>query len=192
LRVLPGPADYTVPAFEPGQVAAVAQYLLSRYPLVIGDTAPEFWKDKPWLEELFPLADRVLAVTDQSRFNLEENKKYAPLLLSMGVPPDKIDIVVTRYSPRLKKVKEIEESFCSGFKKNVPAKLLPRVVAVIPHEWEEYQKKGYEGEVAGLEDAYSQWHSLAERIAALAGYSYKRPEGESRKSFFALLGKKRK
>lgn len=191
LWVLSGPMDHTIPCFEPGEVAAVARYLLSRYPLVIGDTAPEFWNRKPWLEELFPMADRVLAVTDQSRFSLQEEKRYAPLLLSMGVPPEKIDIVVTKYSPKLKKVREIEEVFCSGFKKGISPKVLPKVVAVIPHEWEEYVKKGYEGEVAGLDDAYSQWHSLAERIAQLAGYSYIRPVEEEKKRFFAFFSRKK-
>ncbi|MBC7092491.1 hypothetical protein H5T53_00525 [Candidatus Bipolaricaulota bacterium] len=62
--------------------------------------------------------------------------------------------------------------FCAGFKKEV--RTLPRVVAVIPEDWEAYVKSGYRGEVAGLGDVHSQWHRLAESIAGMAGYGYER------------------
>lgn len=190
LYILPGPMDRTVPAFEPGEIAAIARHLLSRFPVVIGDTPPEFWI-KPWLEGVFPLADKVLAVVDQSKFSEQETAVYAPCLLAMGVTPEKISIVLNRFSPKLHNAKVVEKHFCSGFKKDVPPKLLPKVVAVIPEEWEAYVQSGYKGEVVGLDDAYSQWHALAEEIAAAAGYTYRRPEGE-KKAFFRFFGKKKK
>ncbi|MBE3582136.1 MAG: P-loop NTPase [Thermoanaerobacteraceae bacterium] len=190
LYVLPGPMDRTVPAFEPGEIGAIAQHLLSRFPVVIGDTPPEFWI-KPWLEGVFPLADRVLAVVDQSKFSEQETAVYAPCLLAMGMTPEKISIVLNRFSPKLHNAKVVEKHFCSGFKKDVPPKLLPKVVAVIPEEWETYVQSGYKGEVVGLDDAYSQWHALAGEIAAAAGYTYRRPEGE-KKAFFRFFGRKKK
>ncbi|WP_338826339.1 hypothetical protein MTBGP_11500 [Moorella thermoacetica] len=190
LYVLPGPMDRTVPAFEPGEIGAIAQHLLSRFPVVLGDTPPEFWT-KPWLEGVFPLADKVLAVVDQSKFSEQETATYAPCLLAMGVAPEKISIVLNRYSPRLHNAKAVEKYFCSGFKKDVPAKMLPRVAAVIPEEWEAYVQRGYKGEVVGLDDAYSQWHALAEEIASAAGYTYRRPEGE-KKALFRFFGGKKK
>lgn len=190
LYVLPGPMDRTVPAFEPGEIAAVAWHLLSRFPVLFADTPPEFWT-KPWLEEVFPLADRVLAVVDQSKLSEQETAAYAPCLLAMGVTPEKISIVLNRFSPKLHNVKVVEKHFCSGFKKDVPVKLLPKVAAVIPEEWEAYVQRGYKGEVVGLEDAYSQWHALAGEIAAAAGYTYRKPEGE-KKAFFRFFGRKKK
>ncbi|WP_406676445.1 AAA family ATPase [Moorella sp. ACPs] len=190
LYVLPGPMDRTVPAFEPGEIATVARHLLSRFPVLFADTPPEFWT-KPWLEEVFPLADRVLAVVDQSKLSEQETAAYAPCLLAMGVTPEKISIVLNRFSPKLHNVKVVEKHFCSGFKKDVPAKLLPKVAAVIPEEWEAYVQRGYKGEVVGLEDAYSQWHALAGEIAAAAGYTYRKPEGE-KKAFFRFFGWKKK
>ncbi|QGP93380.1 Iron-sulfur cluster carrier protein [Neomoorella glycerini] len=190
LYVLPGPMDRTVPAFEPGEIGAIAQQLLSRFPVVFGDTPPEFWT-KPWLEGVFPLADRVLAVVDQSKFSEQETAAYAPCLLAMGVTPEKISIVLNRFSPKLHNAKGVEKHFCSGFKKEVPAKLLPKVAAVIPEEWEAYVQRGYKGEVVGLDDAYSQWHALAGEIAASAGYTYRKPEGE-KKAFFRFFGRRKK
>lgn len=190
LYVLPGPMDRTVPAFEPGEIAAVARHLLSRFPVLFADTPPEFWT-KPWLEEVFSLADRVLAVVDQSKLSEQETAAYAPCLLAMGVTPEKISIVLNRFSPKLHNVKVVEKHFYSGFKKDVPAKLLPKVAAVIPEEWEAYVQRGYRGEVVGLDDAYSQWHALAGEIAAAAGYAYKKPEGE-KKAFFRFFGRKKK
>ncbi|MGI9951349.1 P-loop NTPase [Moorellaceae bacterium AZ2] len=190
LYVLPGPTDRTVPAFEPGEITAIAEHLLARFPVVVGDTPPEFWT-KPWLEGVFPLADKVLAVVDQSKFSEQETATYAPCLLAMGVMPGKISIVLNRFSPKLHNAKVVEKYFCSGFRKDVPAKLLPKVVAVIPEDWEAYVQRGYKGEVVGLDDAYSQWHALAGELATAAGYAYKKPEGE-KKAFFRFFGRKKK
>lgn len=182
LYVLPGPMDKTLPAFESGEIAGIAQVLLSMFSVVIGDTPPEFWT-KGWLEEIFPMADKVLAVVDQSKFSEAETAAYAPCLISMGVSPEKISIILNRFSHKLHNARTVEKYFCSGFKKEVPARILPKVVATIPENWETYAQKGYKGEVAGLEDAYSQWHNLAGEIASMAGYSYSKPEVDKRGMF---------
>ncbi|MGI9862528.1 P-loop NTPase [Moorella naiadis] len=188
LYVLPGPMDKTLPVFEPGEIAEIGKVLLSVFPVVLGDTAPEFWT-KPWLEEIFPMADKVLAVVDQSKFSEQETAAYAPSLLSMGVTPEKISIILNRFSSRLHNARTVEKYFCSGFKKEIPVKILPKVVATIPEDWETHAQKGYKSEVAGLEDAYSQWHNLAAEIASMAGYNYSWPEVEKR-GLFKFLKKR--
>lgn len=187
LSILPGPMNKTLPAFKPGQLPEIARDLTEMYPVVIGDTPPEYWT-KPWLAELFGIADYVLAVIDQSVLSERDTQNYAPYLLSMGVVPEKIDIVLNRYSPKLHNPKTAEKIFCSGFKKGV--KNLPKVVAVIPEDWNKHVLKGYKGEVAGLEDVYSQWHHLAGKIAGMAGYGYRR--GEKKKTFKDILSRFKK
>jgi len=188
LDVLPGPMNKTLPNFKPGQLLEIADVLTEMYPVVIGDTPPEYWT-KPWLAELFGRADYVLAVVDQSVLSERDTKSYAPYLLSMGVTPEKIGIVLNRYSPKLHNPRAVEKIFCSGFKKEV--KNLPKVVAVIPEDWNAHVLKGYKGEVAGLEDVHSQWHRLAEKIAGMAGYGYRQGEKKERKTLKDLLFKKK-
>ncbi|MGB9793381.1 MAG: P-loop NTPase [Thermacetogeniaceae bacterium] len=169
--ILPGPTNKTMPNFKRGQLLEIVNVLAEMFPVVIGDTPAEYWT-KPWLAELFARADRVLAVVDQSVFSENDTRKYAPYLLSMGVTPEKISIVLNRYSPKLHNPKKVEKAFCAGFKKEV--KNLPRIVAVIPEDWNAHVLKGYKGEVAGLDEG--QWHRLAEEIARMAGYEYRRKE----------------
>ena len=188
LDILPGPMNKTMPNFKPGQLLEIADALTEMYPVVVGDTPPEYWT-KPWLAELFGRADYVLAVVDQSVLSERDTKSYAPYLLSMGVTPEKIGIVLNRYSPKLHNPRTVEKVFCSGFKKEV--KELPKVVAVVPEDWNAHVLKGYKGEVAGLEDVHSQWHRLAEKIAGMAGYGYRREE-KKKKTLKDVLFKKRR
>jgi len=170
LSVLPGPMNKTIPNFKKGQLAKIAEVMTEMYPIVICDTPPGYWT-KPWLTEIFNKSDLVLAVVDQSVLSQQETKDFAPYLLSMGVNPEKISIVLNRYSSKLHNPRTVEKQFCAGFKKSV--KTRPRVVAVIPEDWTSHVKQGYKGQVTGLNDAYSQWHKLAEDIAVMAGYQYR-------------------
>lgn len=179
LYVLPGPMDQTIPRFEDGQMGELIAMLKTMFPVTVGDTPPEFWM-KPWLAEIFEKADLVLAVVDQSKLSEQETRDYAPMLVSMGVTPERIKIVLNRFSPKLHNARLVEKYFNAGFRKDVPAKYLPKVVATIPEDWDAHVQKGYKGEVVGLEDAYSQWHRLAEEIAAMAGYKYNLPENKPR------------
>lgn len=182
VSILPGPMNKTMPNFKRGQLLEIVNLLTEMFPVVIGDTPAEYWT-KPWLTELLARADRVLAVVDQSVFSEQDTKRYAPYLLSMGVTPEKIGIVLNKYSPRLHSPKKVEKAFCSGFKKEV--KNLPRVVAVIPEDWNAHVLKGYRGEVTGLDEG--QWHRLAEEIARMAGYEYRRKE-EKKSPWEVLFG----
>lgn len=192
LWVLPGPIDKSVQPdkiFGKGELAVVLKVLQRNFDVVIADTPSNFW-DRSWMPEVFEMADMVLAVVDQSDFSINDTKAYAPKLLRMRVSPDKIKIVLNKYSPRLANVKTIEKAFCSGFIKEV--KNPPVVVATIPNDWDAHGLKGYKGEVVGLDDPKSQWHRLAKDIASIAGHSYSGPEGkEKKKGLFGFLNLKK-
>jgi cellulose biosynthesis protein BcsQ/DNA-binding NarL/FixJ family response regulator len=177
LYVLPGVMNKTLPRFKEGELAAILDYLKQKFSVVVCDTSPEPWT-KRWLYEVFEMADMALAVVDQSMFSEEETQKYAPTLLAMGVTPEKIRIVVNRYSAKLHNIRVVEVAFNSGFKKG--CKALPRVGAIIPENWNAAVQDTYKGNVAGLEDAGSPWHRLAQEIAGMAGYRYERPESRGK------------
>ncbi len=128
LYVLPGVMNKTLPRFNSGELAAILDYLKQKFSVVVCDTSPEPWTKK-WLYEVFEMADLALAVVDQSKFSEEETQKYGPTLLAMGITPEKIWIVVNRFSPKLHNIRVVEVAFNSGFKKG--CKALPRVGAVI-------------------------------------------------------------
>ncbi|SHE97681.1 NUBPL iron-transfer P-loop NTPase [Desulfofundulus australicus DSM 11792] len=187
LVVLPGPMDKTLPYFEPGQLAEVVDFLSRDY-LVVGDTPPEFWANKPWLEGLFQRANLVLAVMDQSKFSESETRDYAPKLIMMGVEPSRIRIVCNKFSAKLHSIKKVEAAFNAGFKVK---KALPRVVSVIPENWEDFVKEGYRGAVPGLEDPHSPWVKLAEVVAKDLGLPFVSP-GKEKKNDRSLFGLFRK
>lgn len=192
LRVLPGLVDKTIHpqnALTRSQAAGIVDAARQVAGVVVVDTPPGFWA-KPWLLDVFPMADLVLAVVDQSAFSQKDCEEYAPYLLRMGVVPEKIRIILNRFSPKLHNARVIERTFCAGFKKDVPAKKLPRIAATIPNDWDAHALKGYRGEAVGLDDARSQWHNLAEEVAILAGFRYRRPAKSKKKgaSLRELLG----
>jgi cellulose biosynthesis protein BcsQ len=161
----------TLPRFEGGELLMVLDHLKGGFPVVVCDTPPEPWT-KRWLYSAFEAVDMALAVVDQSKFSEEETKKYAPTLLMMGVKPEKIRIVVNRFSPKLHTIRVIETMFNAGFKKKCSAGMLPRVGAVIQNNWDASVRGTYNGEITDIDGTDSQWHKLAKEIAALAGYRY--------------------
>jgi cellulose biosynthesis protein BcsQ len=194
LYVLPGPMNRTLPRFEDGELSLALDYLKGRFPVVVCDTPPEPWTKK-WLYSVFDTVDLALAVVDQSKFSEEETKKYAPTLLAMGIKPERIRIVVNRFSPKLHNTRVIETMFRSGFKKSCPIEILPRIGAVIQDNWDASVMDTYKGGIDELEAAGSQWHRLAKEIADLAGYRYDRQSdvkgvNKSKRSFFDRLLKK--
>jgi MinD-like ATPase involved in chromosome partitioning or flagellar assembly len=187
LQVLPGPMNNTLPFFRGADLVAILDHLRRIFPVIICDTPPESWT-KGWLYDVFEASDLALAVVDQSKLSEEETKKYAPTLLSMGVRPERIRIVVNRYSQKLHNLRVVEAAFCSGFKKN--CKALPRIGAIIPENWDAAVKGAYRGEITGLEDAGSPWHKLAREIAGLAGCRYDRTgAGENGRGKSSLFGR---
>lgn len=169
LFLLPGPMNGTFPRFSGDDLAIVIGYLRSKYPVVVCDAPPEPWTKK-WLYGVFEMADIALAVCDQSSFSEEETVRYAPTLLAMGIRPEKIRIVVSRYSPTLHHPRIIEAKFNAGFKRT--CKTLPKIGALIPDYGPKAVKSAYRSEIIGLDEPNSPWHNLSSEIASLAGYSY--------------------
>lgn len=191
LRVLPGMVSKTASPdtlFGSTQIVNIINAVRQNAPVVIADTPPGFWA-KPWLPRVFMAADIVLAIVDQSAFSKQDSEEYAPYILSMGVDPKKIKIVLNRFSPRLHNAKLLEKAFCDGFKETVPTKELPRIAVTIPNDWDAHGLKGYCGEAVGLDDARNQWHNLAEEIALVAGFRYRNPNAQKpKKSIRRILG----
>jgi MinD-like ATPase involved in chromosome partitioning or flagellar assembly len=175
LYVLPGPAGAEMPRLAGEQLAAAVDSLRREFPVVIGDTPPAPW-EKAYLHGVFARAGLVYAVVDQSKFSVQETQKYAPVLLAMGVVPQRIRIVVNRFNPKLVSVREIERAFSSGFKKGV--KDLPRAAAVIPEGWEEQVKAAYQGRVPPR----GEWAALAREVAETAGLRFEEKEKVSAKT----------
>jgi cellulose biosynthesis protein BcsQ len=191
LSILPGVMNKTLPRFESGRLASILEYLKSRFSVVVCDTSPEPWT-KRWLYEVFEMADLALAVVDQSKFSEEETKNYGPTLLSMGLTPERIRIVVNRFSPQLHKLRVVEAAFNYELKK---CKVLPRIGAVINEDRIRMEQATYRGVVTGLEDANSPWHKLAKEIVEMAGCRYEwiggsRPPKNTGRGLFGLFGRK--
>ena len=191
LTILPGPMDKTVlpdSMFEHGELANLFGTLLSMAQVVIVDTPSNFW-DRPWIPEVFEMADMVLAVVDQSKFSEMDTRDHAPKILLMGVSPEKIKIVLNKFSPKLHNAKVVEKAFNGKFKSDVQKNMLPKVIATIPADWDKHNLLGYKGKAAGLDDHRSQWHRLAEEVAHLAGLRYDGQDKQhgNKKSLLGLL-----
>jgi len=190
LYIIPGPMSKTLPRFAGSELSQILGYLKGKFPVVICDTCSEPWTKK-WLYNTFESADIALAVVDQSKFSEEETRRYAPTLIMMGVNPEKIRIVINRFSPKLHPANKIEATFNSGFNKTCSA--LPKIGAVIPNNWDASVKETYDGEISL--DRSSQWHKIASEIADLAGFSYKSTGSDGRSrggSFFAKFFRNKK
>lgn len=168
LYVLPAPKNIIPTTLKEDQVYNVVQSLTG-FQVIIGDTSPAPW-DKPYLHKLFANCDLVYSVVDQSLFSVDETKRFAPTLLAMGVQPGNIKIIVNRYSPRQTSIKTIEQAFCAGFKKDV--KTLPKVVALIPEDWEGQLKAAYKGKVLNKDI----WEDVCKDIYKRLNIEYTEPE----------------
>lgn len=193
INILPGPISKTIPEeslFPKGQLAEVVRTLLDRFPLVIADTPANF-RISPWVPEVLQMCDLALAVVDQSEFSESDTARFAPELMRQGVHPQNIRIILNKFSPKAHNARIVKDAFLAGFKKNVPKKQLPDIIATIPADWDAHLLKGYKGDVVGLDDPYSQWHSVAEEIANIAGYNYQKNGGQNKKqNFFKKLFKR--
>lgn len=183
LWVLPGPVAAEAPRFS-GEELLAAVSALRREFVVVGDTPPAPW-EKEFLHPLFAEADIVFAVVDQSKFSVKETEAYAPTLLAMGVVPERIRIVVNRYTPKLASLREIERAFCAGFRKGV--KQLPRIAAAVPEGWEEQVRAGYRGELLNREEWFKAARELVGSITLPVAVPQER-RGERRERRGGLLG----
>lgn len=183
LYVLPGPVETHIPKITGMELLNAVKVLLAKYPVVLGDTPPDPWT-KTNLHDVFSAADIVYAVVDQSKFSVQETEKYAPKLLAMGVSPERIRIIANRYNPKLTSIREMERSFCAGFKKGLSQNRLPRVVITVPEAWEEHVRAGYKGKLP-ISD---KWTVAAKEVAAIAGMELESPPVETvKRGLFAWL-----
>ncbi|SHF26895.1 AAA domain-containing protein [Desulforamulus putei DSM 12395] len=196
LHILPGPMDTTSPHFEPGQLEQIVDYLVSKYPVVIVDTPPEFWEDDRQ-KVFFTKADRVYSILTQSAFSQAEARDYAPKYALLGVSAEKIGLILTMYDPELISPKELENSFSANLK-IADKKFQPRFEAIIPVNTREFYKGTHDGKIVSINHSYNQIHLIVEKIAEMAGYKYETPKGEivqekKKTSFLSnLLGKFRR
>jgi len=160
LYVLPGIMDKTLPAISPDLILETVEILAEEYDVVVCDTPPGFW-EKDWLLDVFPRADMIMSVVDQSKFSEVETRDYAPKLIMMGVDPSRIRIVCNRFNPKLDNVKKVEAFYNAGLKKS---KVLPRVIVTIPENWESFVKNGYKADIPGINDPLSPWRRLSDEI----------------------------
>jgi len=165
LWVLPGPTDVAARQFTGDELLEIVKSLQKRFDAVVADTPPEPWT-KGYMHKIFSYADLVYAVVDQSSFSIQETGIFAPTLLAMGVKPSCIRIVVNRYNPKLVGLKEIEKAFSSGFKKGTAC--LPKVCAVIPENWEQHIRAGYNGSILHEEE----WLKLVKEVMKMSDLGY--------------------
>ncbi len=157
LYVLPTPKGLNPSGISPKQLIEIILQLKERFSVVIVDTCPAPWQEE-YMHPIFAMADLVYAVVNQSKFSLEETKEYAPQLLAMGVGPERINIILNQFTPKLANQKAVEQAFCSGFKKDV--RRLPTVKAIIPEGWEQQIRALNKGIVLHPEE----WKKLREEI----------------------------
>ena len=168
LTVLPGIVNKSVvpkELFSSEELLNIVKTLIS--PVVIVDTPPGFWA-YDYLFDTFVSSDMLLAVVDQSSFSKDDVKSYAPYLFSMGVSPEKIKIVLNRFSPKLSRAREIEKFFAES----VSSKEKPQIIATIPNDWDAHVISSSRSEAVGLKDPKNQWHQVAGEIAAMSGFRY--------------------
>jgi MinD-like ATPase involved in chromosome partitioning or flagellar assembly len=165
LWVLPGPSKVIAKQFTGDELLEIVKILQKRFDVVVADTPPEPWT-KEYMHKVFSHADLVYAVVDQSSFSIQETGVFAPTLLAMGVKPSNIRIVVNKYNPKLVGLKEIEKAFCAGFKKGTTP--LPKVAAVIPENWEQHIKAGYQGTILHEDE----WLKLVKEVVEMTGVEY--------------------
>lgn len=155
LMVLTAPSITDAYSIKPYQIESLIGGLKKDFSIVVCDTCPEPW-DKSYIHPLFAYSDIVYSIVDQSTFSLDETAKYAPSLVAMGVAVENIRIIVNRYDPKLTSLKQIEKSFCSGFKKE--ARNLPKIMGVIPEGWQDQVNAGFRGKILHQEE----WTKVAE------------------------------
>lgn len=186
LDILPGVMNSTMPFFTPEDIANIVEITLHRYSAVIVDMPPEFWI-KRWLEGLFPRADLVLAVCDQSKLSEMETVDYAPKIVMLGTEPSKIQIVCNRFNPSLHNTRTVEKYFNAGFKS---IKNQPRVIGTISEDWEAYVKKGYKGEIAGTDGKVNPWNELGKTVAEILGLPFIGGAPSPKNKRFSLFGRR--
>lgn len=76
----------------------------------------------------------------------------------MGAAPDKIRLVLNKYSPKLHSARVVEKHYNTNLVKKLPKNELPRIVTTIPNDWDGHVLMGYRKRTVGLDEKYSRWH----------------------------------
>ncbi len=100
----------------------------------------------------------VLVSIDQTAFTDQDIFDYGSFLLEIGVNPEKVKIIVNRYSKKFKPVHEILRLFNQGIRGDV------KVIATIPNQYEKYVLMSYKGQIPGVMDRKSPWRDIVSEI----------------------------
>lgn len=185
LYVLSVPRNITPSSLKENDMVNILNSL-TQFKVIIGDTSPAPW-DKVYLHTLFSRSDLVYSIVDQSLFSVSETKRFAITLLAMGVSPDKVRLVLNRYSPRQASVKSVQEAFCSGYRKDV--RMPPKVVAIIPEDWERQLNAVRQGQILNTDIWEAACAEIYEKLDVRL--SVKTPEPSNKISnFFQKLRRK--
>lgn len=128
------------------------------------DTSPVIVVDTPsdlncsHTSAILQNADVVLVSIDQTAFTDQDIFDYGSFLLEIGVNPEKVKIIVNRYSKKFKPVHEILRLFNQGIRGDV------KVIATIPNQYEKYVLMSYKGQIPGVMDRKSPWRDIVSEI----------------------------
>lgn len=167
LNVLPGPSAKFI---GKGRVEIrsltwwtdVLDALREMFDVVIIDTHPDW--DDPSVTTMARFADRIYVVEDQSKFTEFETIRQAPKLIAVGVKPERIGLVVNRYTSGGKQSeRDVLASFNASFRAGTPAHLMPRLVATLGNDWEGYMKAQWQGRALANDPKLTrQWQPLVD------------------------------
>lgn len=165
LTLLPGPStefigsDRVHPRSETFYIDVLA-ILRQMFEVVIIDTYQDW--DSPAIAALAPLVDKVYVIEDQTKYTELENSRQAGKLLGYGVESEHIRLVINRYGRIGPKEREITRNFNAIFRDDIPKNRLPRVVAMLGENWEQYLAAQWDGTAVALQDSQQsrQWQSL--------------------------------
>ena len=181
LQVLPGPSARFI---GKGRVEIrsltwwtdVLEALREMFDVVIIDTNPD-WDDAS-ISTMAKLADRIYVVEDQSKFTEIETMRQVPKLAAVGVKPERIGLIINRYTSGGKRSeKDVLASFNGSFRAGTPARLMPRLIATLGNDWEGYLKAQWSGKAVSTDPKVArQWQPLVEDALPGAGPLGGQPE----------------
>ncbi len=103
-------------------------------------------------------ADLILVTIDQTTFSDQDVFDYGSFLLNTGIDPNKVRIVVNRYSRRLRPTREMIRLFNQGIRGNAS------ILTTIPNDWEAYANLSHQGEIPRVKDKKSPWQIIVNEI----------------------------
>ncbi len=184
LWLLPGPTkEYVgsarVQPRSPTFWEDLLKVLRGMFDVVLVDTFQDF--DSAPAQALAPVVGHVYVVLDSTKYNISENVDQAPKLVHMGVRPGNIRIVLNSYDGKIgPREREITRAYHGAFGADQPRDQLPRVAAILRHDYKRYLEAQWQG--TSVPDAdpeiAQQWDSLVRDLVPTATpRSVQRPKG---------------